>query len=104
MVRGLLSDDEWGFFEPFVIETGASRGRPPRDHRRTLDAVFWIARTGAPWRDLPEELGNWNSVHKQYRRSTASGLWDLMLERLQKAHPLDRGRSPRSTGGIAAPR
>ena len=57
MVRGLLSDDEWAFFEPFVIERGPLRGRPPRDHRHTLDAVFWIARTGAPWRDLPEELG-----------------------------------------------
>ena len=82
MIRGLLSDAEWGFFEPFVVETGALRGRPPRDHRRTLDAVFWIARTGAPWRDLPEELGKWNSVHRQYRRWTLSGLWDLMLEAL----------------------
>ena len=82
MVRGLLSEDEWAFFEPFVIERGALRGRPPADHRRTLNAVFWIARTGAPWRDLPEELGNWNSVLRQYRRWTAAGLWDLMLEAL----------------------
>lgn len=82
MVRGLLSDAEWAFFEPFVIERGPLRGRPPRDHRRTLDAIFWIARTGAPWRDLPEELGNWNSAHRQYRRWTASGLWDLMLDAL----------------------
>ena len=82
MVRGLLTDDEWAFFEPFVIERGPLRDRPPVDHRRTLDAVFWIARTGAPWRDLPEELGNWNSVHRQYRRWTASGLWDLMLDAL----------------------
>jgi transposase len=82
LIRGLLTDEQWAFFEPFVIETGALRGRPPRDHRRTLDAVFWIARTGAPWRDLPEELGRWNSVHRQYRRWTAAGLWDLMLEAL----------------------
>ena len=79
MVRGCLSDDEWAYFEPFVTETGPLRGRPPTDHRRVLDAIFWIARTGAPWRDLPEELGNWNSVHRQYRRWTAAGLWDLML-------------------------
>ena len=82
MVRGLLSDDEWAFLEPLVIERGPLRGRPPVDHRRTLDAVFRIARTGAPWRDLPEELDNWNSVHRQYRRWTAGGLWDLMLEAL----------------------
>lgn len=47
-----------------------------------LDALFWIARTGAPWRDLPAELGNWNSVFRQFRRWTASGLWDVMLEAL----------------------
>jgi transposase len=82
VIRGRLSDEEWAFFEPFVTETGPLRGRPPRDHRRTLDAIFWITRTGAPWRDLPEELGNWNSVHRQFRRWTASGLWDLMLAAL----------------------
>ena len=85
MVRGILSDEEWAFFEPFVIERGPLRGRPPADHRRTLDAIFWIARIGAPWRDLPEELGKWNSVHKQYRRWTMSGLWDLILEAIAEA-------------------
>lgn len=59
-----------------------ARGRPARDHRRVLNAIFWIARTGAPWRDLPAELGNWNSVFRQFRRWTASGLWDVMLEAL----------------------
>jgi transposase len=41
-----------------------------------------MARTGAPWRDLPLEFGNWNSVHRQFRRWTASGLWDLLLQAL----------------------
>ena len=61
MIRGLLSDEEWAFFAPFVIEQGPKRGRPPADHRRVLDAVFWIARTGSPWRDLPNELGRWEA-------------------------------------------
>ncbi len=80
-MRGLLTDEEWSFFEPFVM---ATNGRPPSDHRRTLDGVFWIARTGAPWRDLPDALGNSNSVHKQFRRWTTGGLWDLMLEALAR--------------------
>ena len=46
LVRGLMTDEEWAFFEPFVIETGPRRGRRPRDHRLVLDGVFWIARTG----------------------------------------------------------
>lgn len=45
MIRGLLSDQEWTFFASFVLEIGPLRGRPPRDHRRTLDTIFWIART-----------------------------------------------------------
>src|SRR5215213_4775762 len=80
MARGPMTGEEWAVIGPFVTETGSRRGRPPRDHRRTLDAVFWIARTGAPWRDLPAELGNWNSVHRQFRRWTASGLWDVLLQ------------------------
>ncbi len=82
MLRGLLTNEEWAFFEPFVVETGPFRGRPPGGHRRVLDAVFWVARTGIPWRDLPPELGSWNSVHRQYRRWTTSGLWDVLLHAL----------------------
>ncbi len=85
MVRGLLTDEEWAFFAPFVIESGPKRGRPPADHRRVLDAVFWIARTGSPWRDLPSELGRWASVYKQFLRWTRSGLWDVLLEALAES-------------------
>jgi len=61
-----------------------------------MDAIFWISRTGAPWRDLPDELGNWNSVHRQFLRWTANGLWEEMLQGLAKSgcrealHLIDR--------------
>ena len=77
-----MSDEEWRFFSRFLAEPGVAGGRPPANHRRVLDAIFWIARTGAPWRDLPAELGNWNSIHRQFRRWTVSGVWDVMLEAL----------------------
>lgn len=54
MVRGLMSDEGWAFFAPFVVRSGGRSGRPPVDHRPILDGVFWIARTGTPWRDLHE--------------------------------------------------
>jgi len=82
LIRGGLTDAEWAFFQPFVIETGPKRGRPPADHRRVLDGIFWIARTGAPWRDLPEELGKWSSVYRQFLRWTRAGLWDILLKAL----------------------
>ena len=85
MARNLMSDEEWAFFAPFVIETGPKRGRPPKDHRLVLDGVFWIARTGSPWRDLPETFGPWASVYRQFRRWTLSGIWDLILEALSEA-------------------
>ena len=61
------------------------QGRPASDHRRILDAVFWIARTGSPWRDLPEEFGKWSSVYRQFRRWTLAGLWDMILEALNES-------------------
>jgi transposase len=50
------------------------------DNRRFINAVIWILRTGAPWRDLPPEYGNWNSVAKRFRRWIEYGLWEKILE------------------------
>ena len=80
VVRGLMSDNEWAFFAPFVTKVGARSGRRPKDHRLILDGVFWIARTGAQWRDLPDYFGKWSSVYRQFRRWTLAGLWDILLE------------------------
>ena len=80
MIRGLMSDQEWSCLEPFVMSSGASGGRRPKNHRLVLDGVFWIARTGVPWRDLPDHFGKWSSVYRQFRRWTLSGLWELVLD------------------------
>jgi transposase len=72
-----MSDEEWEIFQPFLM---SSTGRPPKAHRRVLDGVFWIARTGSAWRDLPAEFGKWNSVWRQFRRWVLSGVFDIMLE------------------------
>ena len=47
LIRGLMSDEEWAFFEPFVRVKGAHSGRCPKDHRLVLDGIFWVAWTGA---------------------------------------------------------
>ena len=84
MIRGLMSDEEWACFEPFVTVRGAHSGRRPKDHRLVLDGIFWLARTGAQWRDLHEHFGKWSSVYRQFRRWTLAGLWDLLLEALNE--------------------
>ena len=80
MIRGLMSDEEWEIFQPFVAPSVPRKGRPAQDHRRTLDGIFWINRTGSPWRDLPDYFGKFGSVHRQFRRWSESGLWDVILE------------------------
>jgi transposase len=69
-----LNDAEWTFFEAFVIERGPKRGSPPSDHRRALEGIFWIARKGSPWGDLPDEFGKWSSVYRQFIRWSQAGL------------------------------
>jgi len=47
-----------------------------------VDAVLWLVRAGAPWRDLPEEFGNWNSVFRRFRRWAKNGVWKRLFTEL----------------------
>ena len=85
LARTLMSDEEWPFFERFILTVRAPNGRKPTNLRLVLDGIFWITRTGAPWQDLPEEFGKWSSVHRQCRRWTLSGLWEYILEALNQS-------------------
>lgn len=63
-----MSDIEWAFFAPFLIKTVRVVAVCRRITARFWTVyIFWITRTGSPWRDLPDEFGNWNSVHRRYR-------------------------------------
>lgn len=85
LARDLMSDEEWAFHESFILSVRAPNGRKPLNHRLVLDGIFWIARTGAPWRDLPEEFGKWSSVYRQFRGWTLAGLWEQILEALNES-------------------
>ena len=80
-----MPDEEWAFFERFIQTVRAPNGRKPTNHRLVLDGVFWIARTGSPWRDLPEEFGKWSSVYRQFRRWTLAGLWEQIMNALNES-------------------
>jgi transposase len=58
-------------------------GKVAEDNRLFLDAVLWIAVTGASWRDLPERLGNWNSVWRRFDRWAEKGVWRRVFDALQ---------------------
>ena len=85
LARNLISDDEWAFFEGFIRAVRHPNRRKPTNHRLVLDGIFWIARTGTPWWDLPEEFGKWSSVYRQFRRWTLAGLWKDILDALNHA-------------------
>lgn len=80
-----MSDEEWALFERFILSVRAPNGRKPTNHRLVLDGIFWIARTGAPWRDLAEEFGKWSSVYRQFRRWTLAGLWEQIMDALNES-------------------
>ncbi|MBU4163288.1 transposase [Hyphomonas sp.] len=66
IIRYVLTDARWAQIEPLCLGKKSAPGRTGEDGRLFLEAVLWIARTGSPWRDLPAELGNWNTVFHRF--------------------------------------
>ena len=73
--RLVLSDTAWGRIAPHIIGDERTRGSSGRDNRMFVEAVLWIVRTGAPWRDLPERFGSWNSAFRRFSRWSDKGVW-----------------------------
>lgn len=84
MLRHCLTDEEWDAIED-LFPPRAKTGRPPVDRRNVVNGIFWILRTGAPWRDLPEEFGKWSTVWDLFDAWNASGLWDEIVSRMRSA-------------------
>lgn len=84
MRRYAIRDDQWERVRPLLPGKPEDPGPTARDNRLFLDAVLWIGRTGAPWRDLPERYGKWNSVFRRFDRWAKSGVWERVFEALQE--------------------
>lgn len=82
MRRHELTDEQWDQICPHLPGQKHHPGRTGVDNRLFVNAVFWIAKTGAPWRDLPERFGNWNSVFQRYNRWCKQRVWQRVLETL----------------------
>lgn len=74
--RHELTDSQWEAIRDLLPGKAGDPGGTATDNRLFVNAVLWIARTGAPWRDLPERFGKWNSVFQRFRRWCRSGVWD----------------------------
>ncbi len=84
MARELLTDEQWERIAPLLPSHSGKRGRPYKaDHRVTVEAILWIARTGAPWRDLPAEFGKWITVYQRFRRWAQRGVFQRVLDEIE---------------------
>ena len=72
-----LTDDEWNRVAPLLPpENSGKQGRPSKCNRTILNGIVWIARSGAPWRDLPERYGAWQTVYSRFRKWIEDGILD----------------------------
>ena len=79
-VRLTLPSKQWRLIEPALLGRPGTPGRGGNNNRMSLEGMIWITRTGAPWRDLPKEFGNWNTVHWRYRRWAQSGVFQRIFD------------------------
>ncbi len=82
MIRRELTDAQWARIEKLVAGKEGDKGRHGEDNRLFVDAVLWILRTGSPWRDLPDELGKWNSVYTRFMRWSRASRWESLFKAL----------------------
>jgi transposase len=110
--RHAISDEHWERIKDLLPGRPGQPGWTAKDNRLFVDAVLWIAKTGAPWRDLPERFGNWNSVWRRFDRWSRKGTWRRVFVALQdpdlewlildstviRAHPHAAGAKKKRTG------
>ena len=79
-----ITDEEWEQIKPYIPEEqeAGSRGRPSKDSRTMLNGIFWILRSGAAWRDLPERYGPWQTVYKRFVKWSEAGIFEKIFKDL----------------------
>ena len=80
MNRCVLKDEQWERIAPLLPGKAGDPGRSGTDNRLFLEAVLWMVRTGAPWRDLPDLFGAWNSVFRRFRRWAQAGVFERLFQ------------------------
>jgi putative transposase len=89
LIRRELKDAQWARIERLVPGKEGDKGRHGADNRLFVDSVLWIARTGAPWRDLPPAFGNWNSQFQRFRRWARKGVWEHLFKAMAEDPDLE---------------
>jgi len=83
MRRHEIKDEDWERIKDSLPGQPGGPGVTAEDDRLFMNAVLWIAKTGAPWRDLPERFGKWGTVWKRFDRWAKKGVWKRVFEALR---------------------
>ena len=83
-MRYELTDYEWFAIKPML--PNKSRGVPRVNDRRVLNGIFWVLRSGAPWRDLPDNFGPYTTCYNRFVRWRRAGVWAKLMSALAGAH------------------
>jgi transposase len=85
MARYDLNEAEWRIVEPLLPAAG--KGKRRVDDRRVVNGIFYVLRTGSPWRDLPERYGPYTTVYNRFNRWAKKGVWLGLFEALAAQSP-----------------
>ena len=91
MNRDLLNDEQWKRIAPLLPGKDGDPGRSGKDNRLFVEAVLWLVRAGAPWRDLPPRFGKWESVWKRFRRWAEKGVFERIFHELSQDPDFEYG-------------
>jgi transposase len=95
-----VSDDEWGFVAPYLTLMDPAAPQRQHDLREVFNALRWMVRSGAPWRQLPHDLPPWAAVYQQTQRWLSAGCFEAMVQDLRAVLRLAEGRKADPTGVI----
>ncbi len=92
MTTVCLTDEQWTKIRAFLRQDAhVYVGADEQECRRFVEAVLWIDRSGAQWRFLPKEYGNWNTVYKRFARWCDRGVWARMVAHFADDPDLEHG-------------
>ena len=80
MKRYELGASQWRKIEGFLPGRPGSVGVTAKDNRNFVNGVLWVLRSGAHWKHVPTEYGNWKSIHKRFTRWAKAGVWERIFQ------------------------
>ena len=99
-----LTGLQYGLLEeclPKPESGGGDPGRPAYNIRNAINAILHVNKTGCQWRMLPEECGHWNTIYNYFRNWRKNGVWENIMNNLNRKERVRQGRNPEPSAGCA---